>query len=85
MSIERSGTAFVGGVLGNIGSCHSKWGVERPWNTVESRETILPRGRENLAYVFVADSFRKPSAISARFSSREGFDGGCSVTPPYGL
>lgn len=49
ISNDRSVMAVIGGVLGNIGSCHSKWGVEMPWNTAEFRETILPLGNENLA------------------------------------
>jgi hypothetical protein len=48
-SNERSVMAVMGGVLGNIGSCHSKWGAEMPWNTAEFRETNLPLGNENLA------------------------------------
>jgi hypothetical protein len=50
-SNDRSEMAVIGGVLGNIGSCHSKWGAEMPWNNDEFRDTILPRGNENLAYV----------------------------------
>lgn len=39
-------TGPSGGVLGNIGSAHSKCGVERPENIAESRKTLRPRGRE---------------------------------------
>ena len=49
ISSDRSVMAVMGGVLGNIGSSHSKWGAEIPWKTAEFRETNLPRGRENLA------------------------------------
>lgn len=41
-----------GGVLGNIGSAHSKCGVERPENIAESRRTLRPRGKENFSYVY---------------------------------
>lgn len=81
MSNDRSVTAVIGGVPGNIGSCHSKCGVERPWNIVDSRETILPRGRENLAYVYDGpDSARKPSDVSERVSSNDVFGCGYSDT-----
>lgn len=36
-----------GGVLGNMGSAHSKCGVERPEKIAESRRTFRPRGKEN--------------------------------------
>jgi hypothetical protein len=49
MPNDASLMAVMGGVPGNMGSSHSKWGVEIPWKTVESRETIRPRGKENLA------------------------------------
>ena len=41
-----------GGVLGNIGSAHSKCGVERPENIAELRRTLRPRGKENFPYVY---------------------------------
>ena len=40
-------TGPSGGVLGNIGSAHSKCGVERPEKIAESRRTLRPRGKEN--------------------------------------
>lgn len=48
-SNDRSMIAVMGGVLGNMGSCHSKWGAEMPSKTDEFRETMRPRGKENLA------------------------------------
>jgi hypothetical protein len=44
-----------GGVLGNIGSAHSKCGVKRPENMAESRRTLRPRGKENFSYVYEED------------------------------
>ncbi len=42
-----------GGVPGNIGSCHSKCGVDKPENTRDSRsDTLRPRGKLYFAWVY---------------------------------
>ena len=46
---RSSGISLVRGVFWKRGCCHSKCGVDSPWKMAESRDTIRPRGKENLA------------------------------------
>lgn len=42
-----------GGVPGNMGSCHSKCGIERPWKTPDALlDTLRPRGKLYVACVY---------------------------------